>query len=216
MVLPISGIRFPCRNGGWHEKTQRFLLLHIFQPSPSASAQVHVIHKKANVTGLLSKLVHRFLSSSPSGTIDLVALAGLLLAKVSGFDQNNIPILSEISGKCWERVAFWRTRGEIWKSQGTISIHQFYSVLSFALAYLDKNRCSPSCRSWAPQSLAAMAVPPAGCAPKESTAEGLGGRKPPGRHPVTSRLGAGRNDAKRSSFFWGKTFKRWKGNNATM
>lgn len=32
-----------------------------------------MIHKETNVTGLFPKLIHRFLSSSPSRAIDLVA-----------------------------------------------------------------------------------------------------------------------------------------------
>ena len=40
---------------------------------PISLAQYHMIHKETNVTGLFPKLIHRFLSSSPSRAIDLVA-----------------------------------------------------------------------------------------------------------------------------------------------
>ena len=40
---------------------------------PISLARYHMIHKETNVTGLFPKLIHRFLSSSPSRAIDLVA-----------------------------------------------------------------------------------------------------------------------------------------------
>ena len=133
-----------------------------------------MVHKEAKVTGLLPKLVHGLLSSSPSGAIDLITcsdmspatnvwMATLLDLKIY---KNTLPLTDCFTFSC---PSFPTDT----KSQGFLSVSASFST---------------SCRSWAPQSssrrLALVRVSLSHrCARRNWTSGWLGVRKRPGPRP---------------------------------